>query len=123
MWRKSETVSMYQVAVPPCVHMLSNLSAILGKADAHATAHKIEPSVLLNTRLYPDMFPLVRQVQIAADAAKFGAGRLAGVDTPTFPDTEASFGELQDRIAKTIAFLKGMKPEQIDGTEEKQITY
>lgn len=117
------TLSMYQAAVPPFVNMLTNLSTILGKAAAHAEARKIDPAVLLNTRLFPDMLPFTTQIQIAADAAKFGAGRLAGVEMPKFPDTETTIPELQERIAKTIAFLKSLKPEQVDGSEDKQITF
>ena len=116
------TLSMYQASVPALIRMLSNLSAILDKAAAHADQHKIEPSVLLNTRLFPDMYPLVQQVQIASDVAKAAGARLAGVEPPKFPDTETSFDELKARIAKTVDFLKTLKPAQIDGSEERDIT-
>jgi len=102
--------------------MLASLSAILDKAAVHAAARKIEPSVLLNTRLTPDMFPLVRQVQLAADFAKGAAGRLAGVELPKFPDEETSFAELTARIAKTVDFIETLKPAQIDGSESREIT-
>ncbi len=116
------TISMYQASVPVFVRMLNNLSAILDKAAHHAAQRKIEPGVLLNTRLFPDMFPLLRQVQLAADFAKGTAARLAGAEVPKFADTEASFEDLKARIAKTIDFVKSFKPAQIDGSEERDIT-
>jgi hypothetical protein len=94
---------------------------VLDKAAAFAEAKKVDPSVLLNTRLSPDMFPLVRQVRAATDHAINGAGRLAGAELPAFSNNEATIAELKDRIAKTIDFLKGLKAAQIDGTEDKQI--
>ncbi len=115
------TLSMYQASVPVFVRVLTNLSAILDKAAAHAEAKKIDPSVFVNARLAPDMFPLARQVQIATDVSKGAAGRLASVEIPSFADTEASLPELKERLAKTIAFLQALKPEQIDGSEEKTI--
>jgi uncharacterized protein len=116
------TLSMYQASVPAFLRILSNLSAILDKAASHATQHKIQPSVLLNTRLFPDMYPLVEQVQLASDFAKGAGARLAGIELPKFPDTEASFDELKARIAKTVDFLKTLKPVQIDGSEGRDIT-
>lgn len=116
-------ISMYQTSIPPFIRMLNNLAAILEKAAAHAEARKIDPVVLLNTRLYPDMFPLVRQVQIASDGAKGGVARLAGMEPPVYEDNEASIPELLARIRKTISFLETFKPEQIDGSEEKTITW
>ena len=116
------TLSMYQASIPAFLRALSNLSAILDKATAHAALRKIEQSVLLNTRLFPDMYPLVRQVQLAADFAKGAGARLAGVEMPKFPDTEASFDELKARIKKTVDFLKALKPNQIDGSEDRDIT-
>ena len=115
------TLSMYQASVPTFIHSLQNLSKILGKAIAYAEAKKIEPSVLVNARLAPDMFPLSRQVQIASDVVKGGAGRLAGVEVPSFPDTESTLEELQGRVQKTIAFLQSIKPEQVDGSEARDI--
>lgn len=102
--------------------MLTNLAAILDKAAAHAEAKKIDPTVLVNSRLYPDMLPLVKQVQIASDHAKGAAARLAGLESPKFEDNEATFPELGARIQKTISYLNTLKPEQIDGSEERTIT-
>ncbi len=115
------TISMYQASVPNFIHALSNLSAVLAKGAAYAEAKKFDPSVLVNARLAPDMFALARQVQIATDIVKGGSARLAGVDVPSFPDTEATFPELQARITKTIDFMKTIKPAQIDGSEGKTI--
>jgi hypothetical protein len=112
---------MYQASVPVLIHNLKALAAILKKGADHAKARGIDPAVLVNARLYPDMFPLTRQVQIATDMAKGGAARLAGVEMPSYPDTETSFPELQERIAKTIAFLKGIKPAQLEGSEGREI--
>ena len=116
------TISMYQASAPRFVNMLANLSAILDKAQAHAEAKKIDPLVLTGFRLYPNMFPLTRQVQIASDGAKGAVARLAGVEIPKFEDTEKTFPELKERIAKTIAFIQTVKPAQIDGSEDKAIT-
>ena len=113
------TLSMYQASVPVFVRGLENLAAILAKGAAHAEAKKIDPAVFINARLAPDMLALARQVQIASDSAKGCVARLAGVDVPSFADTETTFPELQARIAKTIDFLKGFKAEQIDGSEER----
>jgi hypothetical protein len=112
---------MYQASVPVLIHNLKALSAILKKGADHARARGIDPAVLVDARLFPDMFPLVRQVQIATDMAKGGAARLAGVEVPSFPDTESSFPELQERIARTIAFLKGIKPAQLEGSEQREV--
>ena len=116
------TISMYKTSVPIFIQFLTALSVVLDKAAAHAEAKKIDPSVLLNTRLAPDMFPLVRQVRAATDHAISAAGRLSGRELLAFPNTEASILELKDRIAKTLEFLKGVKAEQVDGTEDKDIT-
>src|SRR3989338_8418425 len=96
------TISMYQASVPVFIRMLNNLIAILEKAVAHAEARKIAPAVLLNSRLYPDMFPLSRQIQIASDTAKGGAARLAGMEPPKYEDNETTFSELIERLRKTI---------------------
>src|SRR3977135_1784840 len=114
-------ISMYKISVPIFVQFLTSLSAVLDKAAAHAEAKKIEPSVLLNTRRAPDMYPLVRQVRAATDPAINAGGRLAGADMPTFANAEATIPELKDRIANAIEFLKTLKPTQIDGTEDKEI--
>ncbi len=116
------TLSMYQASVPVFVRALGNLSNILKKAQAHAEHHKIDPSVLLDSRLYPNMFPLKRQVQIAADMVNGGVARLAGVERPVHEDKETTFEQLQQRIRKTIDFAESIKPEQIDGSEAKSIS-
>jgi hypothetical protein len=116
------TISMYKASAPIFVQFLTSLSAVLDKAAAHAEAKKIEPMVLLNARLYPDMYPLVRQVREATNHAAHACGRLAGAELLTFTNTEASIPDLKERIAKTIDFIKGLKPAQIDGTEDKDIT-
>src|SRR5437016_4909901 len=115
------TISMYKTSVPIFVQFLTSLSAVLDKAAAFAEAKKIEPSVLLNMRLAPDMFPLVRQVRAATDHAINAGGCLAGAEMQSFANTEASIPELKERIAKTIDFLKSLKPAQIDGSEDKPI--
>jgi hypothetical protein len=117
------TISLYKASVPIFVQFLTSFSAVLDKAGAHAEAKKIDPAVLLNTRLTPDMYPLLRQVREAANHAASACGRLAGVDLPTFTNTETSITDLKERIAKTIDFLKGLTPAQIDGTEDKEITF
>ncbi len=116
------SLSMYQAFIPPAIRALNNLAAIVDKIAAHAEARKIAPEVLIGARLFPDMLPFVKQIQIASDTVKGGAARLAGVDAPVFVDDEASFAELQARIQKTIAYLQSFKPEQIDGSEDKDIT-
>lgn len=115
------TISMYQAAIPPMVRALTNLSAILQKGEASATDRKIDPSVLIASRLYPDMLPLVKQIQIASDVARRGAARLAGVEAPAMEDTETTFPELVARLQKTTAYLETLTPEQIDGSEAKAI--
>ncbi len=115
------TLSMYQASIPVLIHMMGNLSAILTKAAAYAETKKIDPSVLINARLAPDMRPLSFQVQVASDLAKGCAARLAGIDAPSFPDTESTFPELQERIAKTITFLRSVSAAQIDGSEERDV--
>jgi hypothetical protein len=117
------TISMYQALVPVCIHNLKNLSVILQKGADYAAAKNIDQSVLMNARLFPDMFPLVRQVQIASDAVKAGAARLAEIEVPSHEDNEVSFADLQERISKTINFLQTIKPEHIDGKEDLKISY
>jgi hypothetical protein len=112
---------MYQASALRFVNTLKNLSGILDKAQAHAEARKIDPAALLNFRLYPDMFPMKRQVQVACDTAKGAVARLAGVEVPRHEDTEETFAELKARIAKTVDFIQSIKPAQIDGSEEKNI--
>ena len=114
-------ISMYEALVPATNRMLSHVSAMLDKAEAYATQKKIEPSVLLNSRLAADMFPLTRQVQIACDIVKGGAARLAGVDVPSFPDTEASIAELKTRIEKNLEFINGIDAAKFEGSEDREI--
>ena len=116
------SISLYQASVPSFVRMLTNLSEILNKAAVHAEAKKIDPSIFINGRLAPDMFPLSRQVQIATDMVKGCAARLAGIEVPSYEDNEATFAELQARVAKTVAFLQSIEASQIDGSEERDIT-
>ena len=114
------TISMYKASVPIFVQFLTSLSAWLDKAAAYAEAKKIDPAVLLNTRLFPDMFPLARQVRAATDHAINACGRLAGVELPTFANTEASIPELEERVAKTIEFIKASKPAHAGGERRVQ---
>ena len=116
------SISLYQASIPVFIRGLENLSRIIEKGAMHAVARQIDPAVFLQSRLYPDMFPLLRQVQIASDTAKGAGARLAGVEVPGMPDTEASFLELQQRIDRTVHFLRSLKPEQIDGQEGRRVT-
>ena len=117
------TMSMSSASLPVFRHMLSNLSHFLDKGAAFAEARKFDPANLLNYRLAPDMLPFTRQIQIACDAAKNGAARIAGVEPPKFEDNEASFPELKARIQKTLDFLATLPAEKLDGTEDKDITF
>jgi uncharacterized protein len=116
------SLPMSSVATPSFVRTLEALSKILDKAAAHCAAKKIDPTVMLQLRLAPDMFPLIKQVQITCDFAKNTIGRLTG-EPPKFPDEEKSFDDLQARIAKTIDYVKSMKADTIDGAGEKDITF
>lgn len=116
------TISMYQASVPQLIRAMRSLAAILGKGAAHAEAKGIDPAVLINSRLYPDMFPLGKQIHIVSDVARRGVARLAGLEAPSMEDTETTFAELIDRLEKSIAYLETFSAEQIDGTEEKEIT-
>ncbi|MCA3178650.1 MAG: DUF1993 domain-containing protein [Burkholderiaceae bacterium] len=113
--------SLQDTAVPVFDSMLKNLSALLDKAVVHAQAKGYEPSVLLQSRLAPDMFPLTRQVQIATDAAKFGVARLTGVEPPKFADDEATFEQLKARIEKTRAFVAGVPRDAFEGAEARRV--
>jgi uncharacterized protein len=115
------TLSLYDASFGPLRTGLRALAAILGKAEAHAQARGYDPANLLRARLAPDMFDLVRQVQIACDMAKSGAARLAGVDVPSHPDTEATFAELDARIAKVLAFLDTLDRAAVDGAADRDI--
>lgn len=115
-------LSIYQATIPPLKRTLSNLAAILQKGEEYADTKKVEHHVLLNSRLFVDMYPLTRQVQIATDMSKGAGARLAGIDIPKYEDSETSFAELQARIAKTIAFLDSISPEQLTGAETREVT-
>ena len=115
------TVSMYDASVPVIKQMLTSLSELLAKAEAHAAEKKIEPAALLQARLFPDMFPLARQVQIACDFAKSIPSRLAGIEVPAYDDTEQTFEQLQARIARTLALIDGIDPASFAGSETIQI--
>ena len=117
------TISMFQASVPVFIRALNNLSAILEKGAAHAKARKIDDAALLNSRLFADMFPLVRQVQIATDTARSGAARLAGAEFPAYEDKETTFAELATRIQSTVKYLESLQPSQIDGCEDKTISW
>ena len=115
------SLSMYQASVPVFRHHITALSKILAKAEDHANARKLDHSALIQCRLYPDMFPLARQVQIASDTAKSAAARLAGVDVPSWEDHETTFAQLKERCDKTDKYLATFTPGQIDGSEEREV--
>ena len=115
-------VSMYQISVPVFTRMLTNLIAIMEKAAVHCEERKIDPAALTQFRFYPDMFPFWKQIHIATDAAKNGSAYLAGAEPPKSENAEQTFPELIARVQKTIEFVNTFKPEQIDGTEEKEVS-
>ncbi|HEY1043865.1 MAG TPA: DUF1993 domain-containing protein [Telluria sp.] len=115
-------ITMYSASVPVFRQVLAALSGIIDKAEAHASARNIDPAALTQARLFPDMFPFARQVQIAADFAKGACARLAGVEVPKFEDTETTFAELKERIAKTLAFIESLPREAIEASAERDIT-
>lgn len=116
------SITMYQVAVPVFLRALNNLHHVLKQGQAHAKERNVDDSVMLQTRLIPDMLPLVKQVQIATDMAKNGTARLAGVDPLKFEDNETSFDELYSRIERATDYIKSFKPEQLDGCETRTVT-
>jgi hypothetical protein len=116
-------MSTYDLTVPAFLQILGALSGLLGKADAHCKAKNIQPDVLLSARLYPDMFPLSRQIQVACDFAAKSCARLTGSEVPVTQDTEKTIEELQQRIAKTMDYVKAFKPAQFDGAETREITF
>lgn len=124
LFNKGTTMSfsMYDASVPVFKQILTSLSAIIDKAEAHAAEKKIDPQALLQARLYPDMFPFARQIQVAADFAKGCSARLAGVDVPKYEDTEQTFGELKERIAKTLAFIDGLPQDGVEASAQRDIT-
>ncbi|HEY0662018.1 MAG TPA: DUF1993 domain-containing protein [Lysobacter sp.] len=115
------SLSMYAASVPVFRQMLGSLSQILRTAETHAAEKKIDPAALLQARLFPDMFPLVRQVQVACDMAKGVSSRLAGAEVPSHEDTEQTFEDLQARIAKTLAVIEGYDAARFDGSEQREI--
>lgn len=115
-------LSIYDATIPPLIRALSNLATILKKGEEYADAKKVEHQVLLNSRLFVDMYPLTRQVQIATDMSKGAGARLAAIEIPKYEDNETSFAELQARIAKTIAFLDAINLKQLEGAETRDIT-
>jgi hypothetical protein len=112
---------MYQVSIPVFVRAMNILSTLLDKAVAHAEENQLDPDSILSARLYEDMYSLTEQIQRASDAAKFGAARLSATPPPSFADEETTFAQLQERIAKTIAFLESLTPAQFDGSEEREV--
>ena len=115
------TTSLFNTAVPVFNQMLGGLRGVLSKAQAHAESRNIEPDALLQARLFPDMFPLLRQVRVACDFAKSVSARLAGVDVPAYEDNEVGFADLQARIDKTLAFINGLTPLQFEGSATREI--
>ena len=115
------TSPIYTASIPVFTQMLGGLSQVLAKAEAHATARNIDPNALLQARLFPDMFALLKQVQVATDFAKSVSARLAGVEVPKLEDNEKSFADLQARIATVLAFIGGLDPAQFDGAATREI--
>jgi hypothetical protein len=116
------TISMYAASVPVFKQTLGSLADLLDKAEVHANEKKIDPNALLQARLFPDMFPLMRQIMIASDFAKGACARLAGVEVPKYEDTEQNFSDLKARVAKTLAFIDTLAASDIEGSEERDIT-
>ena len=116
-------MSFHDVAVPAYLQILGSLTGILTKAEAHCTAKKIQPEVLLGARLYPDMLPLSRQIQLTCDFATKGCARLTHSEIPSIPDTEKRFDELKARLASTIEYVKAFKPAQFDGADARDVTF
>ncbi|NGM50116.1 DUF1993 family protein [Caulobacter sp. 602-2] len=115
------TITAHRVSVPVFVQGLKGLSGVLAKAAAHVEALKLDPEALLKARLYPDMFPLIRQVQIATDFAKGASARLAGLEVPAWDDVETSFEDLSARVARAIAYVEGLDPAAFDGAEDRTV--
>ena len=116
-------MSFYDAVVPAYLQMLNSLTGLLTKAEAHCEAKKIQPEVLLGARLYPDMLPLSKQIQLVSDFAAKGWARVTHSEVPSTPDTEKTFAELKQRLANTIAYVKTYKPEQFEGADTKQVTF
>src|SRR5436309_15717230 len=116
-------MSFHDATVPAFLQILNSLSGLLNKAEAHCAAKNIQPEVLLSARLYPDMLPLTKQIQLASDFAAKGCARLTHSEVPSTPDTETSFAELRQRLASTIAYVQSYKPEQFEGTEAREVKF
>lgn len=116
------SISLFDASIPVLARALENLKSVLAKGAEHAEQHKIDPAVLLGSRLYPDMFPLTRQVQIATDMAKGCVARLAQLEAVRFEDTESTFGELAARIDRTLAIIQGVAAAQLQGALEREVT-
>ena len=116
-------MSFHDAVVPAYLQMLNSLTGLLTKAEAHCAAKKIDPAVLLGSRLFPDMLPLSKQIQLASDFAAKGCARLTHSEVPSMPDTEKTFEELKQRLAKTIDYVKSYKPEQFEGADSKDVTF
>ncbi|MGY3293838.1 hypothetical protein ACVWWP_006905 [Bradyrhizobium sp. LM3.6] len=116
-------MSFHDAAVPAYLQMLNSLTGLLTKAEAHCAAKKVDPSVLLGSRLFPDMLPLSKQIQLVSDFASKGCARLTHSEVPSTADTETSFAELKQRLAKTIDYVKSFKPEQFEGADTKDVTF
>jgi hypothetical protein len=116
-------MSFHDASVPAFLQILGSLSGILTKAEAHCQAKNIAPDVLLGARLYPDMLPLSRQIQLASDFAAKGCARLTHSEVPATPDTEKTFDELRQRLAKAIDYVKAFKPAQFDGADGRDVTF
>ena len=117
------SITLYTATVPTCTRALNNLAAILEKAAAHAQVRKIDPAVLVNTRLFPDMFPLATQIHIANDIAQGGAARLAGAEVPAFEAKERSLPEWIAATRGSVAYLESLKPAQFEGSEDRNVTW
>ena len=116
-------MSFYDATVPAYLQILNSLSGLLTKAEAHCEAKKIQPEVLLASRLYPDMLPLSKQIQLSTDFAVRGCARVTHSEVPSTPDTEKTFDELKQRLAKTIEYVKSFKPAQFEGADTKDVTF
>lgn len=116
-------MSFHDAVVPAYLQMLNSMTGLLAKAEAHCTAKKIDPAVLLGSRLFPDMLPLSKQIQLVSDFATKGCARLTHSEVPSNPDTETSFAELKQRLAKTIDYVRSFKPEQFEGAETADVTF
>jgi hypothetical protein len=115
------SLSIHDAAVPVFVRAMQSLSGVIEKGRLHAESEKWDPAVVLSTRLYPDMFPLSRQIQVVSDQCKGGASRLAGIEPPKYPDTETTFAELKERLDKTVAFVKGIDPQKFEGADRRAV--